>query len=109
MTSDTRTDEKRGWEKSWTKDLEKWPRYQKQHSAKDLHLTEWLVVKKRTMAKNGFKRKAMVPDRKELTTILLTHTKQEHKLLGTKAKLPMKIADNNNKKEKLPRYIFFKK
>lgn len=64
--------------------------------------------KKLTMAKNGFKRKAMVPDRKELTTILLSHTKQEHKLLGTKAKLPIKIA-NNNKKDNIPRYIFFKK
>lgn len=48
------------------------------------------------MTKNGFKRKAMEPDRKELTTILLTHMEQEHKLLGIKAKLPIKIANNNN-------------
>ena len=51
----------------------------------------------------------MVPVRKELTTITLTHNKRkEFELSGTKAKLPVKIA-NNNKEDKLPRHIFFKK
>lgn len=53
-----------------------------------------------TMAKSGFKRK--VPDRKELTIISLTHTHpKEHKLLGTKVKLPIKIANSNNKQRQI--------
>lgn len=62
------------------------------------------------MTKNAFKRKAMEPDRKELTTILLTHMEQEHKLLGIKAKLPIKIANNNNNKREITQvHIFFLK
>ena len=82
--------------KEITKDYEKWPdtRDSTDHphpSAKDLHLTEWLGVKKKkkeliiTMASNRFKRKAMVSVRKEL--LFCWYAKKGIQKFSTKVKL----------------------
>lgn len=95
---------KEEWRRSGqiTKDLGKWPRYQKQHRTFWSHgqgfaFDRMAGGEKMTMAKNGFKRK--VPDSKELTTILLTHTLTGTQTFRYKSKTSYKNSKQQQKRQ----------